>query len=130
MVPGTQVYVTAPAAVNVADEPGQIAVGDATAVTVGLGNTVTVVTAEEVQVPILPTKVQVVFIVGVTANETDTTGPGNQVYDVAPLAFKVVVLPAQTVGVFGKMVNVGVGLTTNVIVRFATQPETPVPFTV
>ena len=54
---GVQAYATAPVAVRVAVEPIQMDGGLATAVTVGLGNTCTVLVADAVQVPSVATTV-------------------------------------------------------------------------
>jgi hypothetical protein len=54
IAPGFHVYEVAPLAVSVLDAPVQIAVGDATAVTVGFGFTIKETVAEELQDPFRP----------------------------------------------------------------------------
>jgi hypothetical protein len=63
---GAHAYAAAPLAVNVAVWPTQIAAGLATADTVGVGNTCTVLVADAVQLPSVATTVYTVVDVGLT----------------------------------------------------------------
>jgi hypothetical protein len=71
--------------------------------------------AEFVHVPFEPTTVYVVFEEGVTDTEAPDRLPGFQVYDVAPLAVKVVVCPEQIVVELVANVGVAAMVTTAVL---------------
>ena len=76
-----------PLPVKVAEEPAHTIVGFATAVTVGPG--VTVITTVVVAIhplPLSPSTVYVVVVVGVTTTFAPFNAPGFHVYEVAPLA--------------------------------------------
>ncbi len=79
ILPGSQVKVAAPEAVNVAEPPRQIAVGLTDAFTVGVIFTLTVTKLVLVQPFVLPLTVYVVFAVGVTTTLLFVAPPGNQV---------------------------------------------------
>jgi hypothetical protein len=95
----------------VAPVPAQIDVGEANAVTVGLGFTDTLTTADEVQVPFAPITVYVVLAEGLTTTLAPVKLPGFQVYEAAPDAVKVVCAPAQITVGLALAVTVGFGLT-------------------
>jgi hypothetical protein len=75
--PGFHVYVVAPDAVSVVDVPSQMVIADGETVTVGVGTTVTVTCAEEVQpFAAVPTIVYVVVAAGVTVTVVPLNAPG------------------------------------------------------
>lgn len=100
-----------PVNVAVAPTAAHMDVGDDDAVTVGLGLTDMLTTAELVQVPFAPRTVYVVFTLGVTTTLDPVKLPGFQVYVVAPPAVKVVWAPAQITVGLALAVTVGFGLT-------------------
>ena len=78
--------------------PWQMDGGDASTPTVGVGLTVTRIVVVSAQfVPSVPMSVYVVDDDGATTMDVVVALPGIQVYDVAPLAVSVVVVPEQTV---------------------------------
>ena len=130
IAPGFHVYEVAPLPVSVVLLPEQIVVVAEVAVTVGDGLTVMVRVAVPVQPEDVPVTVYVVVVVGETVTGLPDNAPGFQVYEVAPLAVMVALLPAQIVVVEVVVVTVGVGLTVMVRVAVFVQPFAPVPVTV
>ena len=82
------------------------------------------------QVPLVPVTVYVVVVVGETVTEDPVKLPGIHVYDVAPLAVSVVLLPTQTEVFDAVVVTVGVGFTVTVNTEVLVQPFAAVPVTV
>lgn len=78
-LPGIQVYVTAPLAVNVVLLPEHMLADDAEAVIVGFGFTVKLSVRVLTHIPLAPTKVYVVLTVGDTTTVDVVDPPGNQV---------------------------------------------------
>ena len=94
-MPGCQVYVDAPPAVNVAVLPIQIAVGLDAAVTVGLSTVKLKVAVFEQPLLLTPVTVYMVVEVGVTVTKDPVCAPGFQVYEFEPLAVNEAVEPKQ-----------------------------------
>ena len=88
-----QLYVVAPVAVNVVDMPEQIV--ELFTDNVGCAVTTTFTVVELVQVPLKPTMVYVVLLVGFTVTELPFVDIGNHVYVVAPAVVNVAVPPEQ-----------------------------------
>ncbi len=129
--PPDQLYVFAPPAVNVDDEPEHIVDGDAEAVTVGVGLTVTVTVAVLVQPSALvPVTVYVVVLVGDTVLELPVPKLFDQLYVLAPLAVKTELAPEHIVDGLAVAVTVGVGFTVTVTDFVPVQPAALVPVTV
>lgn len=111
-MPGIQLYVDAPLAVNVVELPAQMVVLEAVVVTVGNGLTVMVRVAVFVQPAAdVPVTVYVVVVVGDTFTEAPVKLPGIQAYVDAPLPVRVVELPEQMVVLVAVVVTVGAGFT-------------------
>lgn len=98
--------------------------------TFGSGLTVIVRVEVPVQVPLVPVTVYVVVVVGETITEEPVKLPGIHVYEVAPLAVSVVLLPTQTDVLEAVVVTVGVGFTVTVNTEVLVQPFAAVPVTV
>ena len=97
---------------------------------VGNGLTVTVALAVAVQPFALVTvTVKVVVEVGEPVMAA-VVAPVDQLYDVPPLAVKVVGVPSQMVAEAGVILAVGVGLTVTVVLVVAVQPFASVTVTV
>lgn len=130
-LPGFHVYTDPPEAVSVILPPEQIVVLDAVTEIVGFGFTVMVCTAELIQpFASVPVTVYVVLVVGETVTEFPVSDPGIQVYELAPFAVSVVLLPSQMVLPDAVAVTLGVGLTVIVLVEVLPQPLASVPVTV
>jgi len=126
-----QLYVLAPPAVNVDDEPEHIVDDDAEAVTVGVGFTVTVTDFVPVQPAVLvPVTAYVVVEVGDTVLELPVPNPPDQLYVLAPPAVKTELAPEHIVDGDADAVTVGVGLTVTFTVTDLVTPLDPVPVTV
>lgn len=69
-------------------------------------------------------------MVGETVTFEPVNEPGLQVYEVAPVTDKVVLLPKQIVGDAADAVILGVGLTTTPKNRFEVQPKALTPVNV
>ena len=108
-----QVYVVAPPPVRTALCPTQIAVGDATEVTVGFGETVSKTVCVAVQFPLAPITVYVSLATGETETVDVIALPAFalHVYVVAPDAVNVTALPLQIVVLDCAIVTVGIGVT-------------------
>jgi len=85
----------APLPVNVAVCPAHITAGLLTALTVGIGFTVTSTVEVPVHPALAPVTVYVVLDAGETVTFVPTRAPGFHVYVVAPLPVNVAELPAQ-----------------------------------
>ena len=120
-----QLYVVAPVAVNVVDMPEQIV--ELFTDNVGCAVTTTFTVVELVQVPLKPTMVYVVLLVGFTVTELPFVDIGNHVYVVAPAVVNVAVPPAQIVELVDEIV--GVDDTVTVVVLLDVHPLV-VPVTV
>ena len=124
-------YVAAPAAVRVVLLPIQIEGLAAVAVTVGGGPTITVTVEVPTQpAALVPVKVYVVVVNGVTVQGEPTCAPGFQRYVVAPEPVKVTGLPVQIEGEEAVATTVGVGFTVIVLVAVEVHPLAAVPVTV
>lgn len=117
----------APFAVNVELFPLHNKVGVPEAVIVGVGVTVILTIAVDVQTPFEPVTVYVVLFNGVTTTLDPINALGFQVYDVAPVADKVVELPEQIVLAEAVALMVGKGTTETVVVTDAVQPDELLP---
>jgi hypothetical protein len=124
------VYDVAPEAVNVAEDPTQIAVGVAVAVIVGTVFTIIETVFVEVQRPLEPVTVYVVETAGETTTGVPSKAPGFHVYVKAPVALKVAVSPRHIVVLEVAAVKVGVGFTIKVRVVCDEQPVALAPITV
>ena len=126
-----QLYVLAPPAVNVDDEPEHIVDGDAEAVTVGIGFTVTVTDFVPVQPAVLvPVTAYVVVEVGDTVLELPMPNPPDQLYVLAPLAVNTELSPLHIAAGLADAVTVGNGFTVTVTVAVPVHPAVLVPVTV
>ena len=67
---------------------------------------------------------------GVTTSTDDVAPPGNHVYDCAPLAVSVTVVPLHITGLEEMAESVGVGLTLWVTATVLVHPLTLLPLTV
>ena len=131
IAPGFHVYVEAPFPVKVADDPAHITVGDADAETVGVGFTfkfnVAVRTHPAALAPVI---VHITVAVGLTTTFVPVIAPGFQVYELAPVAVSVALLPGhKTVGLL-TTVKVGLGFTVISIVFVPIQPPAFLPLSV
>ncbi len=102
--------------------PKQIATWDATILIVGLLFTFIEMVFVSKQPEVVPVTVYIVEEKGETETEA-FVAPIFQVYDVAPVAVKVEVLPEQIVVEEAVIFTVGVGLTFKLIVFVSEQPE-------
>ena len=130
-VVGLQLYVVAPVAVNVVEEPAQIGLEPLVAFTVGIAVTVTVDVAVLEQPLLVPVTVYVVVVVGLATGlyiEVELNPvEGNQLYVVAPFAIIETEPPEQIPGPFGVAVTFGIGFTITVTVAVLVQlPIVPV----
>lgn len=128
ILPGIQLYVVAPVALNDEVLPAQIVPGVAVDATVGVVPTVTVTVPFAEHPPVVPVTVYVVVAAGETVTLLPVILPGCQVYVVAPLTASVVGLPEQIV-VLPVIVSVGEGLTVTATVEVEVHPLV-VPVTV
>lgn len=112
-VPFDQTYDDAPLAVNVVEPPAQIILLPFIAI-LGLALTVTVLEALALQPFVVPVTEYVVVEPGLTVMD-EPVAPVDQVYDDAPLAVRVVELPAQIVFV-PVIATLGIPLTVILIV--------------
>jgi hypothetical protein len=128
--PGTHEYELAPVAVSVIVVPTHIFELLALAVTVGLGNTVSINVAFDAQLFVIPTTVYTDVAVGVTATEGANVPIGLHVYEAAPLAARVTVLPEHKVEGNGARTSVGYWLTVTWTVEEVAHPLLLVPVTV
>jgi hypothetical protein len=123
-VEGDQTYVVAPLAVNVVEVPLQIVISGLT-VTFGTGLTVMVTVDVLLQGPVVPVTVYVVVAdgeaTGFATVELLNPAAGDQLYDVAPLAVRLVLNPSQIV-VVPLMVTTGIGTIVTVTVAVAEHP--------
>ena len=116
------VYVDAPPAVRDVLCPGQMAAGEADAVTSGDGLTVTETDAvEEHPAAQVPVTVYVVDIVGLTVTG-EPVAPVFQVYVDAPPADREELCPVHMAAGEAEAVTVGIGLTVTVTEAVAVQP--------
>jgi hypothetical protein len=120
--PGFQVNEDAPAAVNVVLAPLQIFVGDADAITVGVGVTRRLVVTLAVQpAALVPVTVKIVELIGDTVTEAPLKFPGFHVKLMAPEAFNVAVEPLQIAVGLAFAVIVGVIFTITVTAEVEVQ---------
>jgi hypothetical protein len=119
-VPGLHVYVVAPLAVSATPLPEHIVDEAGVTVTVGSGVTVTVTVWLALHEPLVPVTVYVLVDAGLAVTVAPVVAlkpvPGAHVYDVAPLAVRLVLLPAQIVADGGVMVIVKEAFTVTVTV--------------
>jgi hypothetical protein len=127
--PGFHVYVVAPDPLSVAVEPLQITVEELIAVTEGVVFMPIVIDAVEIQPTEEPETEYIVGLVGETVILA-AGGPAVQVYEVAPLAVNVLVLPIHTTLGLATIVIVGLGRTFNVVIALAVHPAAFEPVTV
>jgi len=129
-VPVLHAYVLAPDPVRVELLPAQILPGDAEAVTVGIGDTVTETEAVfEQPAEDVPVTVYVVVDVGVTESEVPDP-PVLQLYVFAPEAVNVELFPMQIPEGDADALTVGSGFTVTVAVAVPVPPDGAVPVTV
>jgi hypothetical protein len=102
-------------ALSVVLAPEQIDAGEALGLSVGVGVTVTVLTSVFVQTPLLPVTVYVIVELGLTVMMLPVSPDGVHVYELAPLAVNVVLLPEQMV-VLPAIATVGLVVTVTVTV--------------
>jgi hypothetical protein len=108
----------------VAEAPAQIAVGEVTAVIVGLVLTTTAnVLVFEHPAAFTPVTVYVVVTVGFTTTLDAIVPPGFHVYDVAPVAERVTDPTIQIAVGDAVALIVGLAFTTKATVRVAVQPK-------
>jgi hypothetical protein len=102
-----------PASVDVVIDPVQAPqeVGEDVNETTGTGFTVTVAIAVDIHPFIDPDTVYVVVVVGLTTIEEPVIPPGVQVYDVAPPAVKVAIIPEQIVAELAVMLGLDITVT-------------------
>jgi hypothetical protein len=130
-LPGCHTYDDAPDAVSVTVEPAQIDAEEAVAVTLGNAFTFTVaVSVLAHPLASVPVTVYVVVTDGLTEAEESVKLPGIHVYDAAPLAVRVVLLPTQTEVLDAVIVTVGDGFTVTVSTEVLVQLFPAVPVTV
>lgn len=127
--PGVQVKVLAlPLTVRVTVSPLQILLLLGTMLSVGRGSAVMAIVAVALQLAVLPLRVYIVLTVGAGVNTVCVEDPGIHVYDCAPLAVRVALLPEQTVPVTA-LALITSGETIMVVVIEAV-PQPFVPYTV
>ena len=129
--PGIQLYVVAPDAVRVVEDPLQTVTVVAETLTVGVGVTVISCVVEAVQpFAAVPVTVYVVVEEGVTVTAVPVNDPGIQLYVDAPFAVIVVGPPSQMAAGAAEVVTVGDVFTVISCVAVAVHPFAAVPVTV
>ena len=128
-VAGDQVYVFAPVAFNVADEPAHIVLSVPPLI-IGCGLTVTVTLAVLVHpFASVPDPVYIVVVVGLAVGLAqlvhDKPVAGDQMYVLAPVAFNAADDPAH-ITLLAPPLTVGLGLTVTVTLAVPAQPLVPV----